>query len=177
MNKTLFLLLTVVLSVPLAGQVSLDSLKNEAGKMITGEKSNIKLPGGLTRDFNQLLGSFDLGQVDAMKATQDTLSALGGGEDLEALQLLNKVQSAGLKPEQMNLLKDLKLGMDQYLLKKQFGEIPEFKGPLKKVTKSLKSGNPEKISSELNQLLKSTSPSKEQKTLLSTMVKQYQNWW
>ncbi len=177
MNVKLFIFLTLIFSTALVGQISLDSLKDEGGKLLAGEKDVLKLPTGLTRDFNQLLGSFDLGQAGAMKSTQDALSALTNGKDIDALKLLDKVQSAGLKPEQINLLKDLKLGIDQYVLQRQFGSLPEFKGPLKKVTRSLKSGNPEKISSELNQLLKTTTPSKDQKSLLMTMLNQYQSWW
>jgi hypothetical protein len=169
--------LSMLPSAPVVAQVNLDSITKGASDLMKSGEGSIDLPSSLTSSFQDLIGSFDMSQTGALKHANSALSALGQGEDGNALNLLNKVQKAGLKPDQMELLKDVKLGVDQYVLNRQFGGIPEFKGPMKKVTQSLKSGNPNTISKELKNLMKSTSPSKEQKALLNTMLKQYKNWW
>jgi hypothetical protein len=167
----------LLLSGSLFAQLSLDSVSKAAGDALLNEDGKIELPSSVTSGFQDLMKSFNLSQLDAGKAAKDALAALGQGEDATAMKLLNDIQSAGLNDTQLGLLQDLKIGLDQYVLKRNFGSIPEFKGPVNNVMGALGTGDPQKIQGQLSRLLSQSSPTSQQKALLTTMLDQYKTFW
>ncbi len=176
--KTRFTTLIAILTLTSSlSAIDLDSMAKAASDAMTNEEGNIEIPADLTKQFEDLAKSFNWSQFNAGKAAKDVLSALGQGDDSSAVSLLNTLQSAGLNDKQMSLVQDLKLAMDQYVLQRNFASLPEFKGPVKDVMNALKTGNPQSVQGELSSLLKNTSPDKDQKALLTTMLEQYDKFW
>ena len=135
------------------------------------------LPPGIAMNLTGFMKSLEANQMQLLEPARQALSGLSRGQDLDALKLFDELRAAGLTEDQQNLLADARIAIDTYLLGKNFGEIPEFRGPLQDIMTAYKDGELKELPTLFAGLKDLATLSEEQEDLLEELIRQAQSWY
>lgn len=160
----------------LTAQFDLGGLADQASKMASEKAAEYDIPPELTEKAMELAKSFGFSKANLSSYAREAVEALNGGEDLQALKLLDKVGAASLSEGQKAAFTDFKVLVDTYILKHQFSDAEKASGPLGKSLEAISSGDYLSAAGQLQGLLSTLKPTGEQKAMLSALQSQYAAW-
>lgn len=173
-----FSFLACFAAVPAAAQLSLDQLPGFDRPDDDDDRPRPRLiPPEIAANLSDFMNSLGENQQDLMQPVRQVLSGFTKGEDLQALKGFDKLNVPSLTEDQSALLADARIAIDQYLLSRNFSDIPEFQGPLQDIMSAFQKGETEAVPGLLADMKDKATLSKEQRALLNELISQARSWY